>query len=108
MNYPENDIRSCYYHLGNTTVRSIFFISDAIPITEKYIDREYINRHTSQIHIIKNARLTSELTRKLSRILAYENTAQNSFRQHITAIKQVLIEELDDEKTASKNVDDLR
>lgn len=26
MNYPDEDLRSCYYHVGNTDVRSIFFI----------------------------------------------------------------------------------
>lgn len=30
LNLPSNDIRSCYYHLGRTTTRSIFFISDAM------------------------------------------------------------------------------
>lgn len=37
----ERDIRSCFYHIGNTTVKSIFFSSDVIPITDKYIEREY-------------------------------------------------------------------
>lgn len=27
LNMPANDIRSCYYHIGRTTARSIFFIS---------------------------------------------------------------------------------
>lgn len=35
LDLPENDIRSCYYHLGRTTSKSIFFVSDAFPITEK-------------------------------------------------------------------------
>ncbi len=94
INYPDDDIRSCYYHVGNTTTKSIFFISDAIPITEKYIEREYKNRYTSQIYIIKNKHLIQELERKLKRILAYENTSRNSFRQHITDIKSILINEL--------------
>lgn len=34
LNLPERDIRSCYYHIGRTTAKSIFFISDAIPITD--------------------------------------------------------------------------
>ena len=41
LNYDESDIRSCFYHIGNTDVTSLFFISDAIPITENYIEREY-------------------------------------------------------------------
>ena len=38
MNYDKKDIRSCFYHVGKTNEKSIFFISDAVPFTEKYID----------------------------------------------------------------------
>lgn len=86
INRPKDNISSCYYHIGNTTTQSIFFISDVVPITEEYIDREYLNRYTSSIHIIKNAELIKELDRKLRRILAYENSRPNYFRQHITDI----------------------
>ena len=94
LNLPEKDIRSCYYHVGRTTTQSIFFISDAIPITDKYID----SVHTGGDHklfIIKNKKLIAELERKLFRILSVENSSQNSFRQKITAVKKHLIAELD-------------
>ena len=99
LSLPDDDIRSCYYHVGNTTTRSIFFISDAIPITDDYIEREYLNRHTNKIHIVKNKTLISEITRKLSRILAYENAKNNSFRQHITDVKLVLISEMEEKSS---------
>lgn len=57
LSCEENDIRSCYYHIGNTDVSSIFFISDTVPIIEKYIDREYIGKYTGNIYVIKNNRL---------------------------------------------------
>lgn len=98
MNLPSQDIRSCYYHVGRTTTRSIFFISDAIPITEKYIDAIHTggdNKH----YIIKNANLAAELERKLFRILSVENSRNNHFRQHITDVKNHLITELN---TATK------
>ena len=75
--------------------QSIFFISDVIPITDKYIEREYIGRHTNQIYVIKNKTLLSELKRKLSRILSWENVHKNSFRQHITDLKTYLLMELE-------------
>lgn len=93
LNLPKRDIRSCYYHIGRTSSRSIFFISDAIPIIDKYID----GIHTGGDHrhyIIKNRLLISELERKLFRILSVENSNQNSFRQHITDVKLHLLEEL--------------
>ena len=93
MNCNKKDIRSCYYHIGNTNEKSIFFISDVVPFTEKYIDREYKNK-TRNIHIVKNKVLISELEYKLKRILTYENSNPNSFRQHITDVKNYLIEEL--------------
>ena len=97
--YPSKDIRSCYYHIGRTTTKSIFFISDAIPITEKYIKRNYLG-YDNQPYIIKNPNLIAELERKLFRILSIENSRPNYFRQHITDVKEYLIKELyDDEKT---------
>ena len=87
------NITSCFYHLGKTTTQSIFFISDVIPITDKYINREYLG-YNSQIFIIKNPKLIGELERKLRRILAYEHANPNYFRQHITDIKQHLLSEL--------------
>ena len=104
LSLPERDIRSCYYHIGRTTTKSIFFISDAIPITDKYIGEE----HTGADHrhfIIKNPNLIAELERKLFRILAVENSDNNHFRQHITDVKQYLLAELHPE-SESKKVED--
>lgn len=78
MSLPERDIHSCYYHLGRTSSQSIFFISDVIPITDKYIEGIHVggdNRH----YVIKNKKLFSELERKLFRILSVENTKKNCF-----------------------------
>ena len=77
----KKDIRSCFYHIGKTTVESIFFISDLI--------------YNSEHYIIKNRKLIEELERKLRRILFYESINPNFFRQHITDIKNKLIEEID-------------
>lgn len=93
LNLPERDIRSCYYHIGRTTSKSIFFISDAIPITDKYIDGTHVGAD-NQHFIIKNNKLAAELERKLLRILSVENTKKNSFRQHITDVKEHLLQEL--------------
>lgn len=93
MDYPSNDIRSCFYHVGNTDVTSIFFISDIIPISKKYIEREYIGKYMGTQYVIKNKKLLSELERKARRILAWENSKPNYFRQHITDIKNYLIKE---------------
>ena len=97
MSYNKKDIRSCFYHVGNTNEKSIFFISDAVPFTEKYIDREYLNK-TRKIHIVKNKVLLAELEYKLGRILELENRKPNYFRQHITDIKNYLLKELNEEE----------
>lgn len=78
INLPDKDIRSCYYHIGRTTARSIFFISDAIPITDKYIDCVHMGADNKP-YVIKNANLISELQRKLFRILSYENANSSHF-----------------------------
>ena len=90
----DSDIASCFYHIGNTDIKSIFFISDVIPITDKYFDRDYLNKYSNQVQEIKNQVLISELERKLNRILAYEKGRPNYFRQHITDVKEYLLNEL--------------
>ena len=94
MNLPERDIRSCYYHIGRTSSKSIFFISDAIPITDKYIDSVHVGRD-GRHYIIRNPQLLRELERKLFRILSVENRHHNHFRQHITTVKRYLLAELE-------------
>jgi len=84
LSLPQEDLRSCYYHVGNTDVKSIFFISDAVPITAEYVEREYLSRYTGQIYVIQNKPLIKEIERKLKRILAFEKKRNNYFRQHIT------------------------
>ena len=92
LNIQESDIRSCFYHIGKTTTDTIFFISDVIPIKEIYIDREYLG--FNNIHyVIKNKKLISELERKLKRILYFEDSRPNYFRQHITDLKNKLLSE---------------
>lgn len=93
LNLPERDIRSCYYHIGRTSSQSIFFISDAIPITDKYIDGIHVGGDQKH-YIIKNKKLIAELERKLFRILSLENSRKNHFRQHITDVKSFLLSEL--------------
>ena len=93
LELEDSDIASCYYHIGKTTVKSIFFISDAIPITAEYIDREYLGYKQEQ-YVIKNQHLLAELERKLKRVLAFENGTNNHFRQHITDVKNELLKRL--------------
>ncbi len=93
LNLPDHDLRSCYYHVGRTTAKSIFFISDAIPITDKYIDSVHVGGDDNH-YVIKNVNLITELERKLFRIISAENSRNNLFRQHITSVKNYLIAEL--------------
>lgn len=92
LNRDEKDISSCFYHIGRTTTKSIFFISDVIPITDKYIERQYLG-YDHNAYIIRNNNLLRELERKLRRILYFEDKNKNYFRQHITDLKNYLITE---------------
>lgn len=93
LTFPDDDIHSCYYHTGRTTNKSIFFISDTVPIIDKYIDLEHLDINRNHF-VIKNKPLVTELERKLFRILSIENSNNNYFGQHITDIKNYLIDEL--------------
>ena len=89
----QKDIRGAYYHIGRTTNKSIFFISDCVPLTEKYILEPH-NDINGNPFIIKNPKLISELNKKIKRILNWENGKPNYFRQRITDINNYLLNEL--------------
>jgi hypothetical protein len=91
------DIRGPYYHIGRTTNKSIFFISDAVPITDKYILEPHYDINKKP-YVIKNPKLLLELNKKLKRILNWENSRPNYFRQHMTDVKKYLLEELKNER----------
>jgi len=100
MERADHDISSCFYHVGNTDKRSIFFVSDVVPITVNYIEREYevgAGKNKAQ-YIIKNQKLIAELNRKVGRIISFEKgyrkTGRIKFRQHILGIFDRLEEEL--------------
>ncbi len=89
LNSPDKMLRSCFYHIGNTDKKSLFFISDVLPITAEYVERAYI-AHNNPL-IIKNKKLIAELNRKVTRILAFEKDYLRTkgkpyFRQNIYGI----------------------
>lgn len=86
---PDNDLRSCYYHIGKTTKKALFKVSSCFPITEEYVDHEFVSQG---VHvIIRRAETVTELERKLRKILAFESRRPNYFPQHITDIKNKLL-----------------
>ena len=46
---PDNDLRSCYYHVAKTTKDALYKISSCYPITEKYIDHPFISNN---VHVV--------------------------------------------------------
>lgn len=90
---PDNDLRSCYYHIGRTTKEALYKVSSCYPITSKYIDHEFSScgKHV----VVRRAETINELERKLKRILAFESRKPNYFHQHITDIKEYLLKELE-------------
>lgn len=101
LSRKERDISSCYYHVGKTDKDSIFFVSDVVPITMKYIEREYLvgPKSNNKQYIIKNPKLISELERKVGRIIRFEKNYTQSkgkpkFRQRFLEIYNYLEQEL--------------
>ncbi|MCL2018149.1 MAG: hypothetical protein FWG70_00180 [Oscillospiraceae bacterium] len=93
MSLDDKDLRSCYYHKANTTVKSIYKISSCFPVIEKYVDHEFT---TSGVHVIMRRKNDiSEIERKLKRILSFEFRKNNYFPQRISDIRNNLIAEID-------------
>lgn len=101
LNLPTEKIGSCFYHIGRTNKKSIFFVSKVIPITEKYIEREFLvgPRRNNQQLVIKNTGLIEELERKVKRIVAYEKDyvqtkGEPRFEQRLLDVYAYLEQEL--------------
>ncbi len=96
MACDEKDIRSSYYHIGYTNKKAIFYISSAFPIIDKYIQREYTTNGAPLE--LKRQNMKAEITRKLLKILTFENRFPNKLETQITTIKEILIDELNSDK----------
>jgi hypothetical protein len=97
---PNNDLRSCYYHIAKTTKESLYKVSSCFPVTDKYIDHEYttFGKHV----IMQNKTDVAEIERKLRKILSMEFRKNNYFPQHISDIRTYLIQELEKEHNKNK------
>jgi len=81
---PDRDIRSCYYHIGHTNRPAIYKISNALPVTETFINSEYTSQ--GQHLVLRDKKLITEIERKLARILFDESRHPNKYEQHISSI----------------------
>lgn len=105
-NLPENDMRSNYYHIATTNRRAIFKISNAMPITEKYVEREYISNGKHLIMV--NEKQKKAIQNKLLRVLAYEGRFPNRLEQRITDIKKFLVNEITQERQKTNSTRSIR
>ncbi len=88
----ERDIRWAYCHIGHTNRDAVYRISNCFPVIPKYIDAPYISQG---IHLVLHNSYDIEIIKKkISRILFAESKNPNKFEQHITDIRNRLIEEL--------------
>jgi hypothetical protein len=94
---PERDIRSCYYHLGHTNRPAIFKISNALPVTEKYTDGEYISQGTHLV--LRDKKQIAGIERKLSRILFDESRHPDKYEQHIINLPAQLVQAMEFERS---------
>lgn len=96
LNCEDKDLRSCYYHIAKTTKDALYKISSCYPITEKYIDHEFI---ANEKHVIMRKQDDIlEIRRKFKRILSMEFRKPNYFPQHISDIRKYLIDELNQDQ----------
>lgn len=92
-NLNDRDIRWAYYFIGHTNRSALYRISSCFPIIEKYIDAPYTSN--GQNLMLKRKADIAIIRKKLSRILLAEKKHPNKFEQHITAIKEQMIAELE-------------
>lgn len=90
---PDRDIRSSWYHIGHTNKPAIYKISNCLPLSNKYIDCEYISK--GKHLILADKKEIAIIRRKLARILFAESKNHNKFEQHITDIRNYVVGEME-------------
>lgn len=86
------DPRWAYYYIGHTNRPALYRVSNCFPIIDKYVDGPYTSQG-SHLTLQRESDIVI-IRKKLSRILFAESRNPNGFEQHISAIKQKMIEEL--------------
>ena len=96
IDLPKTDNRWAYYYIGRTNKPALFKISSCFPIIEKYIHHEFTveDEHL----IVTNPNTIQEINKRFRKILSIESRKPNIFVQHITDIKERLIEELKEDQ----------
>ncbi len=88
---PSDEMRHNYYAIGETTRPALFRVSNIIPITDKYIEREFT---VGYAHVVmKKPAMWEEIGDKARRILADEGRFPNKYEQHITSVKGFVLAE---------------
>lgn len=90
--FNDRDIRWAYYFIGHTNRPALYRISSCFPIIDKYVEGPYTSKG-SQLMLERKSDIAI-IRKKLSRILFAESKKPNGFEQHITAIKDKIIQEL--------------
>ncbi len=93
-------IQRAFYYVGQTNKKALFKISNVLPVSEKYITREYTS---CGVHLIlQDKKQISEIKKKLLKILSYENKFPNKLEQKITAVKEHICKEIQQEIDEAK------
>lgn len=98
---PESDLRHSYYHIAYTTKKAVYKISSCFPITESYVDHEFLSQ--GKHVVLKSKKEVEGIEKKLRKILAFESRKNNYFSQHITDIKNVLMKEMNSDNAEENN-----
>ena len=94
------DIRQAYYYVGHTTRPALFKISKVFPVSDKYISHEY---QMQGIHLVmQDKKQIAEINQRLQRILYYETQYPNRLEQKITAVKEHICKEIQQEIDEAK------
>ena len=92
INYNEGSVGWAYYHIAKTNKPAIYNISSVFPITDHYIERSWILN--DKPFVVPYTSVHKIIKAKMRRILSEEIRFPNKFEQHITVIKDILINEL--------------
>lgn len=93
-----NPKKCLFYEINFLQKNSVFNIGNIFPITEKYLEREYIDKLSKKHLIINNSSLNNEIKRKALKIIRINTQTKNPFSLDIKLLKEKLLADLELDK----------
>jgi hypothetical protein len=102
--YGGNEEKCPFYVINTQQKKSVFLIGNVFPITEKYIESEFIETLTNKPLVIKDTKLIQKIEKKTAKYINYSMRVTKENTINLKKLLNELTKELKQEKNISQEI----